>query len=54
MPAYLVLLQMEVTAFHPFRCKLAKARLQVDPTRLCGPIPHLGVVITKNLAAYGR
>jgi len=39
LPAYLILLQMEVTAFH---IRFAEAK----HTRLCGPIPRL--------TTYGR
>jgi len=41
MSAYLVLLRMEVAAFHPLPAKKA--------TRLCGPVPRLRRTLSRRL-----
>ena len=46
--AYLVLLRMEVAAFHPVAwhydsCRLAPTIVHKQRTRLCGPVRHLTV-----------
>src|SRR5438067_11133407 len=46
MSAYLVLLRMEVAAFHPLPAK--------EATRLCGPVPRLRRTLSRRLIASGR
>ena len=56
MPAYLILLQMEVAAFHPFRRKLAK-KLARRSNRLVSVALFLALyfpAFAKKISTYGR
>src|SRR5213079_1749833 len=49
MSAYLVLLRMEVAAFHP----LPRGLLAREATRLCGPVPRLHAPRERRLITSG-